>query len=165
MMSDNKKAFREFFEQAYPVLCSFGARYLGDQSAAEDVAQDVLLSYWEERRQFASAAEARGFLYASVRNRCINILRREQVGQRYADHLRESGGDSFEEDVFEHEVLGLLLKAVGELPRQMRRIIEYSLGGMRSAEIAREMNIAEGSLHKLKKIAYRKLREVLHNPF
>lgn len=163
--SENRRAFREFFDQFYPVLCSFALKYLDDQPASEDVAQEALLKYWENRQQYYSMDEVKGFLYTAVRNRCINILRKERVGERYLRFLKESVDESFEEDVFEHEVLLQLRDAVGNLPGQMKRIIEYSLCGMRNADIAREMNIAEGSLHKLKKIAYRKLREVLGSAF
>ena len=159
--SGNLKAFREFFDHNYPVLCSFSSRYLGEWAACEDVAQDVLLKYWENRGSYASIEEVKGFLYTAARNRCINILRKEQVGERYTMFVRQNDDTSIEEAMFEHEVLTLLRQAVGNLPVQMRRIIEYSLEGMRNAEIAQVMNIAEGSLHKLKKIAYRKLREVL----
>ncbi len=160
--SGNLKAFREFFDRTYPVLCSFASRYLGgDRATCEDVAQDVLLKYWEGRGGYSSIEEVKGFLYTAARNRCINILRKEQVGERYTMFVKQSGDTSIEEAMFEHEVLALLRQAVGNLPAQMRRIIEYSLEGMRNAEIAQAMNIAEGSLHKLKKIAYKKLREVL----
>lgn len=161
----NRKAFREFFNGYYPVLCSFALKYLHDRPSGEDVAQDVLLKYWENREQYSSLEEVKGFLYAAVRNRCINILKREQVGERYARFVQQNEPEWFEEEVLEHEVLLLLQQAIGTLPKQMKRIIEYSLSGKRNAEIAREMNIAEGTLHKLKKIAYQKLREVLKDRF
>lgn len=163
--SGNRWAFREFFDDTYPVLCSFATRYLDDRFASEDVVQDLLLKYWETRQRYSSMREVKGFLYTAVRNQCINILRKKQIDERYMQFVLENEQGTFEQDVFEHEVLLLLRKAVGELPGQMKRIIEYSMTGMKNAEIAKEMNIAEGSLHKLKKIAYRKLREVLNNPF
>ncbi|MDL2319755.1 RNA polymerase sigma-70 factor [Alistipes sp. OttesenSCG-928-B03] len=163
--SGSRPAFRRFFDDFYPVLCSFAMRYLDDRFASEDVVQDLLLKYWETRQRYSSMREVKGFLYAAVRNRCINILKKKQIDERYSRFVLENDKESFEEDVFEHEVLALLYTAVGNLPGQMKRIIEYSMTGMRNADIAKEMNIAEGSLHKLKKIAYRKLREVLNNPF
>ena len=56
-------------------------------------------------------------------------------------------------------------KAVDALPHQMRRIIELAMAGKRNAEIAVELAIAEGTVHTLKKTAYKKLRDHLKQHF
>ena len=43
----------------------------------------------------------------------------------------------------------------------MRNIILYSMKWLKNNEIADKLQISEGTVHKLKKIAYRKLRESL----
>lgn len=53
------------------------------------------------------------------------------------------------------------LQAVEELPTQMRNIILYSMKGLKNHEIADKLQISEGTVHTLKKFAYRKLRESL----
>ena len=57
--------------------------------------------------------------------------------------------------------IGIVRKAVEELPTQMRNIILYSMKGLKNHEIADKLQISEGTVHTLKKIAYRKLRENL----
>ena len=59
----------------------------------------------------------------------------------------------------------LVRKAVGTLPAQMRRVIELTMEGNKNAEIASELGIAEGTVHALKKTAYKKLREQLKDHF
>jgi RNA polymerase sigma-70 factor (ECF subfamily) len=154
---DSRRDFKVLFDHLYPLLCAYAMRFLDDWQACEDVTQDALLKYWRQRKKFSFYGEASGFLYAAVRNQCSNILRKGAVNERYAASVQ----GSVEEDVFEGEVAELLRRAVAGLPGQMRRVIECSMAGMRNAEIAGSMGIAEGSVHTLKKIAYRKLREAL----
>ena len=47
----------------------------------------------------------------------------------------------------------------------MRTIIHYAMDGLKNPQIALEMGIAEGTVHSLKKTAYRKLREQLQEHF
>jgi RNA polymerase sigma-70 factor (ECF subfamily) len=157
----NRGAFREFFEDYYPVLCSFARKYIPDTERCRDVSQETLLRYWEERERFTDLSEARGFLYTTTKNICFNLLRRERAAGRYLKGIGQEYADDFEEKIMEHEIFLLLHKAIGGLPSQMRKIIECSLQGMRNNEIAQEIGIAEGTLHTLKKIAYKKLRHVL----
>ncbi|MEI3154793.1 MAG: sigma factor [Odoribacter sp.] len=48
----NKAAFRELFEDYYPVLCVFAMRYLHDEEQSKDIAQETLLTYWQKRADF-----------------------------------------------------------------------------------------------------------------
>lgn len=48
----NVAAFKELFEDYYPVLCVFASKYLSDGEACKDVAQETLVSYWEHRAEF-----------------------------------------------------------------------------------------------------------------
>ena len=66
-----------------------------------------------------------------------------------------------EAEIIEQETFRIVRKAVEELPTQMRNIILYSMKGLKNNEIADKLQISEGTVHKLKKIAYRKLRESL----
>lgn len=161
MKAGNIVVFREFFEDYYPVLCSFAMKYVRDKEKSKDVAQDVLLKYWETRMNYASISEVRGFLYVAVRNQCFNLLKRTEIGERYLREMFGEEEDDFEEQIMEHEIVLLLHQAVDQLPSQMRKIIRLSLDGMKNSEIAKELEISDGSLHTLKKIAYKKLRKML----
>ena len=63
--------------------------------------------------------------------------------------------------IIEQETFHMVRKAVEELPTQMRNIILYSMKGLKNHEIADKLQISEGTVHTLKKFAYRKLRESL----
>ena len=128
----NREAFKELFEDYYPVLCSFARKYVPDAERCRDIAQEALLTYWEERSRFHDMATTRRFLYTITRNACFNQLKRERAAGRYVQFSGEEYAEDFEEKIMEHEIFLLLHKAVGSLPARMREIIESSMQGKRN---------------------------------
>ena len=165
--SGDLNVFKELFDDYYVMLCVFAARYLRDDEQCKDVAQEVLSSYWERRECFDDIYKVKGYLYTATRNQCLNILRHEKVNQDYLKDCAEGleSESLFEDHVIEQETYLLVHKAVEELPPQMRKIIKYSLEGLKNPQIAKELGIGEGSVKSLKQTAYRKLRERLKEHF
>lgn len=161
----DRTAFRELFEDYYPVLCVFAMRYLHDEEVCKDIAQETLLTYWQNRRDFSTIFKVKAYLYMVARNRCLNLLKRERVDDRYMQEIGLQPDYYFEDEVVRQETYLLVRKAVNALPDQMRRIIELAMLGKRNAEIAEELAIAEGTVHTLKKTAYKKLRDRLQEHF
>ena len=161
----NKAAFRELFEDYYPELCVFAMRYLHDEEQSKDIAQETLLTYWQKRADFEDILKVKGYLYMVARNRCLNVLKRVRVDEHYLRELTLEPDFIFEDEVVRQETYLLVRKAVDALPCQMRRIIELAMAGKRNAEIAVELAIAEGTVHTLKKTAYKKLRDHLKQHF
>ena len=156
----SRTAFKELFYDYYPTLCVFASRYVPDPDVCKDIAQESLLSYWERREKFDDLLKVKGFLYTVVHNLCLNHLKHESFN--VADYIySETEPFEFRETLIEQETYHLIHQAVDSLPAQMKRIILLSMQGKKNQEIAAELGIAEGTVHKLKKIAYRKLREQL----
>lgn len=163
--NENKSSFKELFEDYYPILCMFASKYIKDDELCKDIAQETLLSYWEKRKDFEDIYKVKGYLYTVTRNRCLNYLKREQVNQNYLNSISRESESYFEDGVIEQEMFMLVHRAIGILPPQMRTIIQYAMDGKKNPQIAIEMGIAEGTVHSLKKTAYRKLREELREYF
>ena len=62
-------------------------------------------------------------------------------------------------------VMKALLEEIDRLPRQMREIMLRALEGMQNKEIAADLGISVETVHSLKKIAYRRLRESLKDEY
>ncbi|SEQ40141.1 RNA polymerase sigma-70 factor, ECF subfamily [Loktanella sp. DSM 29012] len=59
-----------------PQLLGLATRILGRRDLAEDALQDAMVQIWRKAQQFSdTSGSARGWIYAIVRNRCLNILR------------------------------------------------------------------------------------------
>ena len=65
---------RDLFRILYRPLCVYALHYLKDADAVEDVVQEAFTAWWQKGDV---ADNARAYLYAIVRNRCIDILRRQ----------------------------------------------------------------------------------------
>lgn len=161
----NKAAFRELFEDYYPILCVFARKYLKDDEQAKDVAQEVLLVYWQNRENFDDIYKVRGYLYTVARNRCLNLIKRGHIDENYMHEISREMDEEMEDEILRQETYLLVRKAVEALPNQMRHIIEMAMQGKKNAEIAEQLSIAEGTVHTLKKTAYKKLREQLKDRF
>ena len=67
--------FRKLFNDFYPTLCVFATRYLKDDIQAADVVQNTFIKFWDRRDKFDNYLKIKSFLYTTVRNECLNILR------------------------------------------------------------------------------------------
>ncbi|MDR1414483.1 MAG: sigma-70 family RNA polymerase sigma factor [Odoribacteraceae bacterium] len=152
------ETYRAFFEGFYPTLCAFAFRYIQRREPCKDISQEALLLYWERRADFDQLFQVKSFLYPPVRNRCLNLLKREEVNRNFVQESLLESEEFHEEGLIEQETYLLVRQAVGALPTRMRAIIEQAMDGMTNPQIARKMGISEGTVHALKKTAYRKLR-------
>ncbi len=165
--NDNKNSFKQLFKDYYPILCIFANKYIFDQEASKDIAQEVLLTYWERRKDFNDLYKVKSFLYTATRNRCLNYLKHEQIinEESYSPESLLEFENKIEDEIIRQETYLLVRKAVEELPSQMKRIIKLSICGKKNSEIAAELAISEGTVHALKKTAYKKLRKKLKQHF
>ncbi|MGV8092952.1 MAG: RNA polymerase sigma-70 factor [Mangrovibacterium sp.] len=161
----DKSSFKAFFNDFYPVLCAFAERFLKNPDLSEDVAQEVLIKFWERREKFDDLNGAKSFLYVVVKNTCINMLKQTRANDDLS-LLKELESESFlKQNIIDHETFLLVRSAVENLPTRMKEIIELSMQGMKNAEIAGQMGISPLTVHKAKKNAYRKLRELLKDNY
>ncbi len=115
-----------------------------------------------KRRFFLSASGKSIFIYRAVRNKALNELEHSKVVYEYAQNVIEKKKDSFFHDaIVEEETYRIVSEAINKLPDQMKAIMQLSLEGKKNAEIADRLNISTETVHTLKKIAYKKLRENL----
>ncbi|MDR0765843.1 MAG: sigma-70 family RNA polymerase sigma factor [Odoribacteraceae bacterium] len=159
----NVDTFRSLFEELYPVLCVFTSRYTRNREQCEDIAQEVLLLYWERRDRFDHLFQVKSFLFTSARNRALNLIKREKVNRDFLRARRVESDEFYEENLVEQETYLLVRQAIRDLPPRSRTVIELSMEGLTTPEIALAMSISGGTVHSLKKTAYRKLREQLRD--
>lgn len=163
----------ELFKQTYiaysPDLVAAAARYVG-MSVAEDLVQELFLKVWNQKLFLCvKASELRYYLFASLRNSCLDVLRHEEVKQGYVEYYKNnlaieilSSSDQPFYYAEEDETLDALFGEVNKLPAKCREIfLAAYIDGKKSADIAAEKSISqrtvEAQLYKALKI----LRDVL----
>lgn len=160
IQSGDEQAFRILFDEFYQTLCIFASTMIRNDALAADIVQETSVKYWERRADFDNCFKVKSFLYTVVRNSCLNTLRDER--RNVQEDLQEAEKEiSFSNSLIERESYRMFYNAVDSLPAQTRRVILLALEGKNNAEIAKELQVTENNVHRLKKAAYRKLKEVL----
>src|ERR1700744_4571985 len=128
-------AFEIVFNRHYGALCYFAYEFLGERDAAEDVVTDVYIKLWTIREDFDHFRAIKSFLYVSVRNACLNYLRRGRMIDEHKrslepDLLLEEQNDYVMGKIFEAEVLREIHQSIETLPPQCKRVLRLTLQGM-----------------------------------
>jgi len=79
LRAGDTRALEELFRQQYAPLCRFAERYLRDRAAAEDLVQDLFAALWARRGRLDLRGGLRAYLFASVRNRALNVRKHQLV--------------------------------------------------------------------------------------
>lgn len=72
--------FELLFRHHYGALCTFALRYVRERSIAEELVQDLFADLWTRRKAWTPRpGSERAYLLAAVRNRALNLRRRQAV--------------------------------------------------------------------------------------
>jgi RNA polymerase sigma-19 factor, ECF subfamily len=73
-------AFERLFRDHYGALCAFALRYVREPSLSEELVQDLFTDLWTRRTTWEPrAGSERAYLLAAVRNRALNLRKRQAV--------------------------------------------------------------------------------------
>lgn len=158
----NEQSFHDIFDKYYVSLCLFANQYTEDPNVSADIVQDSFAKLWQIRDDFFYLHQVKSFLYTAVRNKALNELEHAKVVYEHAQRIIEKKKDVFFHDaVIEEETYRILTEAIDKLPEQMKAIMYLALEGKKNAEIASTLQVSTETVHTLKKMAYKKLREYL----
>ena len=150
----------EVFRREYPRVVGVAARVLGSRDEAEDVAQDVFLSFG---RTSVPAGEAAGWLAVAAAHTALNVLR---SGRRRASREESAAVDGVVSDVAEAvvslEERNLVRAALARLPRKQAVALVLRHGGLSYAEVATALGMSPGSVGTTVRRAEAALRKELN---
>ena len=159
-----EEAYKLLFDRYYSLLGIVAYHYLNDRQKSEDVVHDVLLGLYQDKERFETITALKAYLYNSVRNRSLNMLRHDKIKARYAEEYAEKEKSSlFQNQVLEAEVHELLEQAIAQLPRQTRMVYELVLLGYNNKEIAAKAGLTEDAVKAHKQRGKKILREKLQH--
>lgn len=147
----DERAFDTVFRANYTRLVRMAESIVRDRSAAEEIAQEVLLELWRRRQALHVQQTIAGYLLRSTRNRALNHVRHERIVAR---ELAASSADPREFPSADAHTLGAELEravrnAIAGLPQQCREVFEMSRDqGLRYAEIANVLEISVKTVEK-----------------
>jgi RNA polymerase sigma-70 factor (ECF subfamily) len=160
-------ALADVFDRLAPVVYGAALRVLGEDSAAQDVAQDVFVELWKHPDRYDPAAGSlRTYLIVLARHRAVDVVRSElRRIARQERHYRLSPEQphlSVSEEVTAAEAASVVRAAVRQLPEAQRRVVELAyFQGLTCREAARAADIPEGTAKSRLRLALAKLETVL----
>jgi len=151
-----RDAFAVIFNAYYGSVVRFVDRYVTGRDAAEDVAQDAFVRVWERRAAVESSGSIRALLFATARNRALDLLEHDAVVRahakrtmaRYADGAETPTAPAADASLLEVELAQLAATHVAALPPRQREIYQLSReDGLSPSEIAEVLGIAPATVY------------------
>lgn len=138
-----------FYRDYYPGFVLFAKRFLIPeyQYMAEDIVQDTVVKAWEIRDKFDNHNALKSFLYAAIKNRIINLIRKKEVEGRYNRQIDISV--EFEQALIDHEAVTMLYLAARELPPTLSDVYRLSfIENKKVSEVSQMLDIPERTVKK-----------------
>lgn len=143
----NKDAFSEVYQRYWPLLFRHARKLLQDDEQCKDIVQDVFISLWSAVVVFNESTMLSAYLYASARNKILNIFRRNKVAGTHLESLGrfiEQGTDVTDHLVRERMLASQIEEEISNLPPRMREVFELKRKqNLSYKEIAEVMNISD----------------------
>ena len=144
----DETALSVLFDIYYEKLYLFAEKYIYDSDKAHDIVQDVFLKIWENAERLELTSSIQHYLFASVRNGCLNYLKSLQIEDRnnrkYAEAYIESQNVDMVDD---EELLARVRQVLDELPEKCREVcLLRFVEGYKYAEIAVRLDMNENTV-------------------
>lgn len=75
----SEHAFEILIQRYHAIVLGYAVRFLGDQSLAREVTQEVFLALWNERNHYQPQGRFRSYLMTMAYHRCHTIARHHQI--------------------------------------------------------------------------------------
>ena len=149
-LHDDEVAFRYLFEHYYPSLCLFAKRFIDDRETREDIVQEVFFRLWDKRKQITVMSSAQNYLLTSVRNLCLNYLRRQETQQPFEKSLFDQPEDEEGDRLIQlRELEELLAQTLALMPPEYRLAFELNrMEGKSLDEVAQQMGVSTRTVER-----------------
>jgi RNA polymerase sigma-70 factor, ECF subfamily len=162
-------AFEIVYDRHGGAAYSLAYRIVGDRLVAEDVTQEAFLSVWRSGARFDRArGSVRTWLLGVVRNRAIDVLRRE-AGRAPTVSIeldtvpeQESRFEPTDAEALRREAGREVRGVLANLPEDQLKVVQLAyFGGLSHSEIAEVLGMPLGTVKGRMRLAMEKLRATL----
>lgn len=157
----DSSSFEELFKNYFTPLMFFARKILVDEDDAREVVHKVFITLWEKRENINLDTSLKSYLFTSVHNRSLNVLRDRK---KFSDEeLPEVAGDwDVSTQIESMELEEKIQEAIQNLPDKCRQIFELNrFEGLKYREIAHKLNISVKTVENQMSKALKILREKL----
>jgi len=158
----SREALARIYEKYVHLLLSVAMGLLNDPDEAEDIVQDVFVSFAKGAGDFKLRGSLKAYLAASVVNRVRDRARRERVRCRHVDGPELTGpdlGGPPDGPLVYTERCQQLIAALADLPWEQREVVVLKVkDGMKLKDIARLQGVPISTVHGRYRYGMQKLR-------
>ncbi len=163
----DKKAFDTFFKHYYPKLIQFACIFACSVQQAEDIVSDVLTNMLIHRKQVFILAHFEAYLYASVKNKALSSIKKQERVSNYAQayqdfkHMPALSPDPHELLVG-HEFHALVHESIENFPPKRKMVFQLIREeGFSYRQVSDLMEISERTVEVHLKLAVKALRQTV----
>lgn len=161
----DNQAFEELFKEYFVPLMAFSRRILADEDDAREVVHQVFVNLWEKRSEIDLSTSLKSYLFTSVNNRSLNVIRDRKKFS--SEEVPERAGEwDVSAQIESMELEEKIREVIDSLPERCREIFELNrFDGLKYSEIAVQLEISvktvENQMSKALKILREKLAKYL----
>ena len=143
------------------------ARITGSVAVADDLVEDTFLKIWVTRDQLAEVTQPAAWIKKICFFLAVNYVRRQTIRDKVmftVEQEKDSAGNVLPgtETIEFRQLLGLVNKAVGQLPEKQRQVYRLSREqALSTGEIALHMGLAVSTVKNLLVMALKNIRASL----
>lgn len=141
----HRDAFETLFRENYSHLCAYANTFVRDVHASQDLVQEFLFHIWLKREEITIDVPLRAYLFRSVHNRCLNLLKHNKIKDKHRDDSLKQ----YREEVYENtdsetnELHQKIRQTIDKLPPERRKIfIMHRYDELKYKEIAEKLDIS-----------------------
>lgn len=166
MQQGDEAAFAELYDLYAETLIDFAALRLNSLNEAQDIVQDLFVLLWQERQSISITTSVKSYLYAAIRYRIINYIRKNNRHKKYVDKIAKLPTVTItsEDEVYVKELQSALQEAVDELSPRVKQVFQLSrFEHLTVPEIAERLQTSEQTVKNQLSTALSQLRSKLTN--
>ena len=156
-----KIPFEELYKELFPLVYKVAYHITSDSSAAEDIAQEAFIKYYNRPIPFPSKDDVKYWLIRVVKNIAFNYCKRESRKKKAFDKIKHDPvytEETGETGILKEETKKTVSDILNKLPEKLKApLILREFTGMNYKEIAKSLGISESNV----KVRIFRAREVL----
>ena len=162
-----KKALTVLYQRYAGLIYSIAYKVLQNQQEAEDLTQEIFITFWKQNRFEPSRGSLSSFFGLLTRSRAIDKIRSSNTTQnflaRWQKIFSEEPSEALPiEQVSMEERQEKLQKALNKLPELQRQILEMNyLEGLSQAQISTALNLSLGTVKSRYRQGLSQLKKLL----
>lgn len=138
------EAFKEIFKYLNDNIYHFLVYKVHDSKVAEDILQDVFISFWENRRKLNKNKSVISYIYTIANNFALNYLRHQTIVHKYQLKYNQAESEISVHEILENKELSEYInKAIERLSDKVKTVFLMSrIENLSYKEIAERLGIS-----------------------